>query len=49
VNTWPVKCDYRFEIRTRAGPSSIAQWVLSGGPYTVWLHVRHVQVVWPPP
>ena len=23
------------EIRTAAGPSSVAQWVLSGGPYTV--------------
>jgi hypothetical protein len=21
----------------------------SGGPYTVWSHVRQVQVVWPPP
>ena len=23
------------EIRTLAGPSSVVQWVLSGGPYTV--------------
>ena len=38
-----------FEIRTVAGPSSVVQWVLSGGPYTVWSHVRQVQVVWPPP
>jgi hypothetical protein len=25
------------------------QWVLSGGPYTVSSHVRHVHVVCPPP
>ena len=25
------------------------QCVLSGGPYTVWSRVRHVQAVWPPP
>ncbi len=39
----------RFEIRTDAGPSSAVQWLLSGGPYTVWSHVRHVHVVCPPP
>jgi len=38
-----------FEMRTTAGPSRHVQWVLSGGPYTVWSHVRHVQVVCPPP
>src|SRR6478735_12342287 len=36
-------------MRTVAGPSSAAQCVLSGGPYTVSSHVRQVQVVWPPP
>ncbi|KUH91806.1 hypothetical protein AU187_04055 [Mycobacterium sp. IS-1556] len=36
-------------IRTAAGPSMTLQWVLSAGPYTVASHVRHVQVVWPPP
>ncbi|WP_353362016.1 hypothetical protein [Mycobacterium sp.] len=41
--------DYRFEIRTLAGPSSVVQWVLSGGPYTVSSHVQQVQVVCPPP
>ena len=29
------------EIRTVAGPSSVVQWVLRGGPNTVWSHVRH--------
>jgi len=38
-----------LEIRTVAGPSSVVQWMLSGGPYSVWSHVRHVQVVCPPP
>jgi hypothetical protein len=38
-----------LERRTVAGPSRVVQWVLSGGPYTVWSHVRQVQVVWPPP
>ena len=28
-------CLYRVEMRTVAGPSSVEQWVLSGGPYTV--------------
>jgi hypothetical protein len=37
------------EIRTVAGPLRALQWVLSGGPYTVASHVRHVQVVCPPP
>ena len=37
------------EIRTVAGPSNAAQCALSGGPYTVWSHCRHVQVVCPPP
>ena len=37
------------EIRTVAGPANFAQWVLSGGPYTVSSQARHVQVVWPPP
>jgi hypothetical protein len=32
------------EIRTVAGPSSVVQCVLSGGPYTVSSHVRHVQL-----
>jgi hypothetical protein len=31
-------------MRTVAGPSSAVQCVLSGGPYTVWSHVRQVQV-----
>jgi hypothetical protein len=38
-----------LEIRTVAGPSRALQWVLSGGPYTVWSQVRQVQVVCPPP
>ena len=38
-----------LEMRTTAGPSSIVQCVLSGDPYTVWSHVRQVQVVCPPP
>ena len=37
------------EMRTVAGPSRHVQCVLSGGPYTVWSQVRHVQVVCPPP
>jgi hypothetical protein len=37
------------EIRTVAGPSRHAQWVLSGGPYTVVSHWRHVHLVCPPP
>jgi hypothetical protein len=45
----PVPRDYRFEIRTAAGPSRHVQCVFTGGPYTVWPHVRHVQVVYPPP
>jgi hypothetical protein len=40
---------YRFDIRTAAGPSNVVQCALSGGPYTVTSHVRHVQVVWPSP
>jgi hypothetical protein len=32
---------HRIEIRTAAGPSSVVQWVLSGGPYTVSSHTRH--------
>jgi hypothetical protein len=36
-----------LEMRTVAGPSSVVQWVLSGGPYTVASHVRHVEVVVP--
>jgi hypothetical protein len=32
---------HRVEIRTAAGPSSVVQWVLSGGPYTVSSHTRH--------
>ena len=39
----------QFQIRAVAGPASALQSVLSGGPYTVWSYVRHVQVVWPPP
>lgn len=39
----------RVEMRTVAGPASVVQWVLSGGPYTVWSHVRQVHVVCPPP
>jgi len=39
------------EIGTVAGPSSVRQWVLSGGPNTVASHARHVQatlaVRWP--
>ena len=35
------------EMRTVAGPSRVWQCVLSGGPYTVSPHVRHVQVVCP--
>src|ERR1700682_5920861 len=38
VNTSTVSvcsADYRFEMRTAAGPSITEQWVLSGGPYTV--------------
>ena len=27
------------EMRTVAGPSSVVQWVLSGGPYTVWSQI----------
>jgi len=38
-----------FDIRTTAGPSRVWQWVLMGGPYTVCSHVRHIQVVCPPP
>ena len=38
-----------LQIRTVAGPSRHVQCVLSGGPYTVWSQVRHVQVVCPPP
>jgi hypothetical protein len=34
----------------KQGPSKAVQWVLSGGgPNTVWSHVKHVQVVCPPP
>ena len=38
-----------MEIRTTAGPSSVVQWLFKGDPYTVAPHVRHVQVVCPPP
>ena len=38
-----------LEIRTVAGPSSVLQCVFIGGPCTVASHVRHVQVVCPPP
>jgi hypothetical protein len=38
---------FLVEIRTVAGPSSVVQCVLSGGPYTVSPHMRHVQVVCP--
>ena len=41
--------DERFEIRTATGKSTVLQCALSGGPNTVSSHVRHVQVVWPPP
>jgi hypothetical protein len=34
-------------IRAAAGPSNAVQCVLSGGPYTVWSHMRQAQVVWP--
>jgi len=37
------------EIGTVAGLSRHVQCVLSGGPYTVSSHVRHVHVVCPPP
>jgi len=37
------------DSRTGAGPSNVVQWLLSGGPYTVWSHLRHVQVMCPPP
>ena len=37
-----------LEMRTVAGPSSAAQGVWSGGPYTVASHVRQVRVVCPP-
>jgi hypothetical protein len=37
-----------FEIRTVAGPSSVVQCVLRGGPNTVSSHMRHVHVVCPP-
>jgi hypothetical protein len=38
---------HTLERRTTAGPSSALQCVLSGPPYSVSSHVRHVQVVWP--
>ncbi|MDT5053469.1 MAG: hypothetical protein QOF66_1835 [Mycobacterium sp.] len=38
-----------LEMRTLAGPSSAVQCVFISGPYTTSSHVRHVQVVWPPP
>jgi len=34
-----------LEIPTVAGPSSVVQWVLSGGPYTTASHVRQRQPV----
>jgi hypothetical protein len=37
------------EMRTAAGPSSVVQWVLSGGPNTTASHARQCQVVCPPP
>jgi hypothetical protein len=37
------------EIRTVAGPLSVVQCALIGGPYSVCSHVRQVQVVCPPP
>ena len=37
------------EMRTAAGPSSVVQWVLSGGPYTVSSQVRQHHMVCPPP
>jgi hypothetical protein len=33
----------------RAGPSSVVQCLLSGGPYTTAPLVRQCQLVWPPP
>jgi len=36
-------------MRTVAGLSSVVEWVLSAGPYTVASHRRQVQVVCPPP
>jgi hypothetical protein len=38
-----------LEMRGTAGPSSVVQCVLSGGPYTVSSHGQHFQVVWPLP
>jgi hypothetical protein len=50
IAAWGFRTQARWvEMRTVAGPSSAVQWVLSGGPYTVASHVRHVHVVWPPP
>jgi hypothetical protein len=45
----PAVIYFKLEMRTVAGPWSAEQWVLSGGPYTVWSHCRHVHVVCPPP
>ena len=42
----PVGIYVVLEIRTVAGPSSVVQWVLSGGPYTTASHVRQCQLVW---
>ena len=41
------RCPVLIVIRTAAGPSNAVQCVLSGGPYTVWSHMRQAQVVWP--
>jgi hypothetical protein len=51
VDFYPIPADAVEEMQTRCrnSPSSAVQWVLSGGPYTVSSHCRHVQVVWPPP
>ena len=38
-----------LDMRTVAGPSSVVQCVLSGGPFTVSSQVRQCRLVCPPP